>query len=64
MPDDERSFEFKGLSNGFPDLQPFIEDRDETAKEVRPTGSNKGSYFSKELVLRLIDWLEQNNTDR
>jgi hypothetical protein len=58
MPEDKRRFEFNHLLSGFPELVPSIEEQDETVTNLQSALLKKGSYFNKELVLRLIDWLE------
>ena len=59
MPENKRRFETSLFSQNSLRLQSAAEDKDETPDPVRLLRSKEERPYSKEMILRLIEWLEQ-----
>lgn len=59
MSKEKRTFESNTLSMSSLNLQSIFEVDEDSARAVRSPSVQRELPFSKELVLRLIEWLEQ-----
>jgi hypothetical protein len=59
MPENKRRFETSLFSQNSLRLQFAPDDKDETPEPVRLLRSKEERPYSKEMILRLIEWLEQ-----
>lgn len=59
MPEDTRRFETDVFSVNSLQLQPAVDDKDENIGQASLLRSKEERSYSKEVILRLIEWLER-----
>lgn len=59
MPENKHRFKTDAFSVNLLQLQPAADDKDEIVEQVSLLRSKEERSCSKEVILRLIEWLEQ-----